>query len=406
MLRWSWRVGCYTYGVLGTDRYPPLTLAEVPGYPATLDVAYPEHLSRGLVLVKWWLLAIPHYIVVGFFVGGGSYLVWQSDRLDVRGAAGGLIGILVLIAAVILAVTGHYPHSIFDLVLGLNRWVLRVGAYAGLMTDKYPPFRLDLGGNDPGSVAVGPDAPVQTPTGTSRTGAPLSGPGRPQPGPPQPWTAGRVVALVVGALMAAAAVGLVSAGVATLVVDRTQRDDAGLLTSDSQQVKSASYAVVSEGLDLNLEGPDWLYARRAVGDVRLRVSGANGEPVFVGIAPEAEASAYLGQTGYDQISDLGGGQMHYRTQPGQAPPTAPAEQTFWAASASGAGTQELTWPLTDGRWQVVVMNADGSAGVAADADIAAQLPLLTWVAVGLLAVGAVLLLGAALPIYLAARSGV
>ena len=236
VLRWSWRVSYYTYGVLGTDRYPPFTLAEVPDYPATLHVAYPEHLSRGLVLVKWWLLAIPHYIIVGFFVGGGSYLVWQSDQVDVRGAAGGLIGILVLIAAVILAVTGRYPHSIFDLVLGLNRWVLRVGAYAGLMTDKYPPFRLDLGGNDPGSVALGPDAPVQTPTGTSRTGAPLSGPGRPQPGPPQPWTAGRVVALVVGAMLAVAAVGLVSAGVATLVVDRTQRDDAGLLTSDSQQV--------------------------------------------------------------------------------------------------------------------------------------------------------------------------
>ena len=75
VLRWSWRVGYYTYGVLGTDRYPPFTLAEVPDYPATLDVAFPQHLSRGLVLIKWWLLAIPHYIIVGFFVGGGNYLV-------------------------------------------------------------------------------------------------------------------------------------------------------------------------------------------------------------------------------------------------------------------------------------------------------------------------------------------
>ncbi len=152
VLRWSWRVHYYAYAALGTDRYPPFTLADVPDYPARLDIAYPEHLSRGLVLVKWWLLAIPHYIVVGLFAGGGIWFAGRSgsdDNFD--WAAGGLVGILVLVAGIVLLFTGQYPKPIFDFVLGMDRWVLRVAAYASLMTDEYPPFRLDMGGTEAGA---------------------------------------------------------------------------------------------------------------------------------------------------------------------------------------------------------------------------------------------------------------
>jgi uncharacterized protein DUF4389 len=149
VLRWTWRVSFYSYSALGTDRYPPFSLAADPDYPARLDVAYPQELSRGLVLVKWWLLALPHYLVVGVFAGGALAGVNAADDGSAWSSGGGLIGLLVVIAGVVLLFTGRYPRSIFDFVMGMNRWVLRVVAYATLMTDSYPPFRLDMGGEEP-----------------------------------------------------------------------------------------------------------------------------------------------------------------------------------------------------------------------------------------------------------------
>ncbi len=145
VLRWTWRVGFYSYWALGTDRYPPFSLREEPDYPATLDVAYPERLSHWLPLVKW-LLAIPHVILVGIFVGGWGW-GWNDDVWGIGIA--GLVGILVVIAGVVLLFTGRYPRSLFDFTLGLDRWVFRVAAYVSLMRDEYPPFRLDMGPDEP-----------------------------------------------------------------------------------------------------------------------------------------------------------------------------------------------------------------------------------------------------------------
>ncbi len=142
---------------MGTDRYPPFTLGQAPDYPATLAIAYPDHLSRGLVLVKSWLLALPHYAVIAFFAGGGTYVAARAGS-DGPGSwtsgGGGLTGLLVLVAAVVLLFTGTYPRGVFDLILGMHRWVLRVAAYAALMTDVYPPFRLDLGPNEPAAAVA------------------------------------------------------------------------------------------------------------------------------------------------------------------------------------------------------------------------------------------------------------
>jgi hypothetical protein len=97
-------------------------------------------------------------VIVGVFAGGGTWLATRSETQNYSWTAGGLIGILVFIAAIVLAVTGRYPRGLYDFILGLNRWVLRVAAYTSLMTDAYPPFRLDTGGTDPGTAVIAPTA--------------------------------------------------------------------------------------------------------------------------------------------------------------------------------------------------------------------------------------------------------
>ncbi|MEJ3746671.1 DUF4389 domain-containing protein [Actinomycetes bacterium KLBMP 9797] len=155
VLRWSWRVSYYGYEALGTDRYPPFTLADVPDYPARLRVTYPEDLNRWLPLVKW-LLAIPHILIIGALTSGA----WWAYRDDGGGARGSmsLLSVFVLIVAVALLFTGRYPMGLFDLLVGFARWIYRVVAYVTLMTDRYPPFRLDLGGEEPASGRAATDS--------------------------------------------------------------------------------------------------------------------------------------------------------------------------------------------------------------------------------------------------------
>ena len=273
VLRWTWRVSYYSYGALGTDRYPPFTLDAVPDYPATLDIAYPERLSRGLVLVKWWLLAIPQYILLGIFLGGAGSAAGRAEDWD--GSqwwyGGGLIWALVLFAAIALLFMARYPRGLFDVVLGLDRWVARVIAYASLMTDAYPPFRLDQGGDDPAAAAV-PEAPTG-PEAIAAPGEPApaapDGVAPPAAASPARGGAGRVVLIVVGVIAALISLGLLAGGTALVVVDQTQRDDDGFLMSPSEDFSTASYAIVSDSADVDFGGSERA-ARAILGKVRIR----------------------------------------------------------------------------------------------------------------------------------------
>ena len=133
VMRWTWRVAYYADTGLGTDRYPPFSLGREPDYPATLDVEYPEELSRWKPFVKW-LFAIPQFCIVALFMGG-----WHFDFVW----APGLVGLLTLVGIVVYAFRRAYPPEIYRFVIGMVRWGFRVGAYVALMRDEYPPFRLE-----------------------------------------------------------------------------------------------------------------------------------------------------------------------------------------------------------------------------------------------------------------------
>jgi hypothetical protein len=317
-------------------------------------------------------------VVVALLVGG-TYVAWQSGP---RVGFGGLIGILVLVSAVVLAFTGRYPRPLFDLILGLNRWVLRVAAYATLMTDVYPPFRLDTGEGDPAGTLT-----VQPPAGPAVSGAVQAS---------RAWTPGRIIALIVGAALTIFSVAPIAAGGFGLWLDNTQRDSNGYLNIGEETYATDGYALTTLGAEFRFEEPAGIYVPQTLGDFRVRVEPRNSDQrVFVGIAREGDVEAYLDGVARAVVTRAGN-DAEYRTVQGRAPTEIPRRQTFWTASSEGVGTREIEVPVREGSWALVVMNADGSAGVDVRADAGATLPVLGWLAPSALAFGVALLVAGVL----------
>ena len=394
VLRWTWRVQYYAIGAFGTDRYPPFTLADDPSYPAHLEIEYPGQLSRGLALVKWWLLAIPQYIIVGLFTGSGLWFAWQYGEQQNSWAGLGLIGILAVIAAVVLLVTGRYPEQIFDFVLGLNRWVLRVAGYAGLMTDRYPPFRLDMGGHDPGTLTLHPAAGPAVgdlPGAADLRQAPPPGPGG--------WTGGRIASAVIGAVLVLCSVGLFGGSGVALWAQTNRHGGYADLATATYSVPG--YAIASDTIGLHLATGA---VSDLIGTVRIQVTQASGiAPAFIGIAPAGAAARYLAGVDYATVRGAAGHHGTYTEHAGSAPAIPPGQAGMWTAHASGPGTQTLTWAPRSGDWMVVAMNADGSRPVSLQVNVAATLPALPWIAAGLLIGGIIFLIGGVLLIAVPLR---
>jgi hypothetical protein len=235
--------------------------------------------------------------------------------------------------------------------------------------------------------------------------------------PPEPrtprsgWTAGPVVALVCGLLLAFVGLGALLAGAGLGVVHRAVRDDGYVMTGRAD-ASSLGYAVVLDdvrfdGWTGNGNGSGWGMrggmGARMLGTVRLTVTGTDpATPVFVGIARSVDAQAYLAGVAHSVVTPLEGGRSEVAGGPPAQPP---ADVSIWVAQRSGTGTQQLDWTPTGGSWTAVVMNADGTAGVSSVVRAGATAPVLPWMAWVLVAVGLVLLIGAAVVIVLASLRG-
>jgi len=201
---------------------------------------------------------------------------------------------------------------------------------------------------------------------------------------------------VIGALLALVSLVFLGGGGTVLWADRTQRD-AGYVTTDVHEFSTAGSALATERTDLGSAGTGWLYAPALLDKVRIRVTAANpGTPLFVGIGHSTDVDRYLAGVRHTLISDFWGNRG--QAIGGGTTGSAPGTQDFWVASATGSGARTLTWDPAGGSWTVVVMNVDGRPGIDVRADLGALIPALPWIAVGLLAAGAVFGAGGALVI--------
>ena len=216
------------------------------------------------------------------------------------------------------------------------------------------------------------------------------------------WPADRIAALAIGVLLGLVALVLLTAGGAGIWADTTQRDG-GYVTTDDHEFSTSGSALASEPAKLGSAGVAWLYSPRLLGKLRIRVTPANAGPaLFVGIGRSTDVDRYLAGVSHTLISDFWSNKVEAVGGSG-APASAPGNQSFWVASATGAGAQNVVWKPVKGSWSVVVMNADGRPGIDVKADLGARLPAVLWVSIGVLLGGAVFMAGGVLLILGAIR---
>jgi hypothetical protein len=221
--------------------------------------------------------------------------------------------------------------------------------------------------------------------------------------PPPRRSTGKIVLIVLGAIVALIGLALLAGGGTLLWAHAERRDSQGYFTTATHRFATQTRALASEDLDVASKGPHWLFESGRL--ARIRIRARSDKPIFIGIARPADVKRYLGNTSYTEVKniDFDPFRVDYVPRPGTGKPASPDGRRIWVASANGSGTLTLTWALEGGHWSVVVMNADASPGVAADVSLGAKISWLIWAAIGLLVGGVIVLGGGALMIFFGAR---
>jgi hypothetical protein len=218
--------------------------------------------------------------------------------------------------------------------------------------------------------------------------------------PRSSWTASRVIGIIFAGIGGLIGLALLVGGIAVLAAYAFGRDDDGYFKSDRQQLESATYAIITEDIDLGVDEVDWA-PDGILGNVRVQVDGE--KPHFVGIGRDSDVDRYLGDVVHDELTDFDGDDPEFDRHEGRAPRTPPREQDFWVAESEGSGEQALTWDAEFGRWTAVVMNADAARGIDVEVDAGVKLDWAIWAGLGMFVVGLLMSAGAVVVILLIGR---
>lgn len=225
------------------------------------------------------------------------------------------------------------------------------------------------------------------------------------------WTVGRILALIFGGLILLTGFGLLVGGGALLWVNTDLTDNEGFITTKGHRLERGSYAIVFQHVNIQMGevvGERGVWKPSPSDFVTIKLTGSSNDPsknVFIGIAEESDAEAYLSGVQYDEVTRLrvsssGSLDVEYKTHSGDTVPSDPASQTFWTVSEHGAGTQTLEWAPETGSYWIVMMNEDGSAGVDLTVNFGARVPMLSTIGRALFAGGVIATIMGGVIVYL------
>lgn len=216
----------------------------------------------------------------------------------------------------------------------------------------------------------------------------------------------KIAAIVGGVLLVIIGLALFVPGGFLFWAHGTQRDSAGFYETSSHILTTDAYALTTPAVDLDEEPWNWTWIPQgATAAVRIGAESTGSAPLFIGIAPTERVSEYLAGVAYDEVNKFAPWSrvIEYQHTDGGALRSSPGQQDFWVAKQEGSGSQVLEWQVQGGNWTAVIMNADGSAQVAAAVSVGARFGFLLYVAVGLTVAGVIFLTIGTVLIVLGAR---